>query len=103
MIEINEEDFATLAICAIRYCHGRETYMPDLVRSIVRPHLQDLTERNLSVLVDDCRFQKTMNMYGDESIDKPGWLKWERELQNEMNKRKKGNLKRINNVYLYQG
>lgn len=36
MITISEDDFGILAICAIRYCHGRETYVPELVRSVAR-------------------------------------------------------------------
>ncbi len=28
MSKLLNDDFGTLAICAIRYCHGRQTYMP---------------------------------------------------------------------------
>ena len=42
MIALTPEDFATLAICAIRYCHGRQTYMPGLVQRIIRPHLAEI-------------------------------------------------------------
>ena len=79
-IEISQEDFGTLCICAIRYCHGRQTYMPSLVRSIVRPHLSEFSDKDLAVMIDDCGFQGRMNLYGDERIDKPGWLKWYEEL-----------------------
>lgn len=89
MIELNADDFGTLAICAIRYCHGRQTYMPDLVRVIIRPHLRELSDKDLNVLIDDCDFQESMQMYGDEKIDKPGWLKWRNELTAEMERRKK--------------
>lgn len=89
MIKLNEEDFGTLAICAIRYCQGRQTYMPDLVRGIVRPHLKEVTDKDLNVMVDDCGYQRRMNLFGDERIDKPGWLKWERELSAEQNRREK--------------
>ena len=86
-MKISQEDFATLAICAIRYCHGRQTYMPKLVRSIVRPHLQELSDKDLAVLIDDCDFQERMHLYGDERIDKPGWLKWKEELRAEKERR----------------
>ena len=43
-ISLSPTDFATLAICAIRYCHGRQTYMPSLVQGIVRKHLQELPD-----------------------------------------------------------
>lgn len=85
---ISPENFGTLCICAIRYCQGRETYMPDLVRSIVRPYLSELSDKDLSIMIDDCRFQKEMYLYGDERIDKPGWLSWEKELRAEMERRK---------------
>ena len=88
MINLSNEDFATLAICAIRYCHGRQTYMPGLVRGIIRPHLKELEDRDLAVMLDDCEFQATMKLYGDERIDKPGWLKWREELEEEICRRK---------------
>ena len=86
---ITQEDFGTLAICAIRYCQGRQTYMPDLVRGIVAPHLHDLSDKDLCVLIDDCDFQATMNLYGDERIDKPGWIRW-KELLNAEKRRREG-------------
>lgn len=87
---LNDEDFGTLAICAIRYCHGRETYMPDLVRGIIKPHLSALSDKDIGVLIDDCRFQKKMELWGDERIDKPGWVKWAEELKKEKERRAKG-------------
>ena len=86
-MKLSEEEFGTLAICAIRYCHGRQTYMPDLVRDIVRPHLTELSGRDLNVMLEDCDFQERMHMYGDERIDKPGWLKWKEELTAEKERR----------------
>lgn len=90
MIKIDKELFGTLAICAIRYCQGRMTYIPDLVRRIVRPHLREISDKDLSVMINDCDFQRKTNSYGDETIDKPGWLKWEEELKAERKRRKNG-------------
>lgn len=87
MITLNEGDFGTLAICAIRYCHGRQTYMPDMVRGIIRGYLAEVEDRDLAVMIDDCEFQKRANLYGDEKIDKPGWLKWREELLAEKERR----------------
>lgn len=47
MIKINEDNFGVLAICAIRYCHGRQTYMPTLIQGIVGQHLEELSDRDL--------------------------------------------------------
>lgn len=80
MITISENNFGILAICAIRYCQGRETYMPDLVRSVVKNHLDEVDDNDLAVMIADCEFQEWANLYGDEKIDKPGWLKWRETL-----------------------
>jgi hypothetical protein len=84
---ITQEDFGTLAICAIRYCQGRQTYMPELVREIVAPHLPDLSDKDLAVMINDCDYQKRFNLYGDERIDKPGWLRWKGLLLAEKQRR----------------
>ena len=85
-ITLNPEEFATLAICAIRYCHGRQTYMPSLVQGIIRPHLPELEDRDLYVLLKDCEDMSDFD-YGDPVIDKPGWLQWRKELEDERNRR----------------
>lgn len=90
-IDISQKAFGTLAICAIRYCHGRQTYMPDLVRNIITPRLKKLSDKDLTVMIDDCDFQARMHLYGDERIDKPGWLKWEADLIAERERRKEKN------------
>ena len=81
-ITMNEEDFAALSICAIRYCHGRQTYMPGLVQGIVREHLQELEDRDLHVMLEDCNRMSEFD-YGSPTIDKPGWLKLKEDLENE--------------------
>ncbi len=87
MSKLEKDDFGTLAICAIRYCHGRQTYMPDLVRGIIRSHLRELDDKDLAVMIKDCDFQEQMHLYGDERIDKPGWLKWKEDLIAERKRR----------------
>ena len=84
---ITQDDFGTLAICAIRYCQGRQTYMPDLVRRIVAPHLPDISNKDLSVLIEDCEYQERMQLYGDKNIDKPGWIRWHEILTAERKRR----------------
>lgn len=87
-INISQTDFGTLCICALRYCQGRQTYMPSLVQEIVGAHLDELSDRDITVMVNDCDFQESMNLYGDERIDKPGWLKWRDKVREEDMKRK---------------
>ena len=87
MIEINDEPFGVLAVCELRYCQGRQSYMPDLGRKAIRPHLQELTDKDISVMIHDCEYQRICDLYGDKRIDKPGWLEWEQELIAERERR----------------
>ena len=87
-ITLSQSDFGALAICAIRYCHGRQTYMLGMVRGIIRPNLYKISDKDLSVMIEDCKHQANFEMYGDEKIDKPGWIEWENELKAERERRK---------------
>lgn len=86
-IDIDQKDFGTLCLCAIRYCQGRETYMPGLVRKICEKYFDKISDKDLKVMIEDCGFQRRMNLYGDEMIDKPSWLAWETKLHDEARKR----------------
>jgi hypothetical protein len=61
--------------------------MPGIVRSIVKPRLKELSDKDLGVMLEDCDYQERMNLYGDERIDKPGWLKWKEALLAEKRRR----------------
>ena len=87
-INISQESFGLLCVCAIRYCQGRQTYMPSLVQRIVKGHLKELSDNDLAVMLDDCEFQERMRLYGDERIDKPDWLRWKEALEAERDRRK---------------
>ena len=86
-IEIDTEDLGTLCIAALRYSMGRQTYMPSLVRGIVVQVLPKLSDRDIRVMHEDCAFQASTNQWGDEKIDKPGWVNWEKVLREEMERR----------------
>ncbi len=89
-INISQKDLGTLCICAIRYCQDRETYISSLVQGICKAHLKEISDNDLAIMIDDCRFQRNMNLYGDEHIDKPDWLKWEVTLLDEEGRRGNG-------------
>lgn len=89
-MKITDDDFGALAVCAIRYCQGRKTYMPELVRGIVRGHISEVTDKDLQVMINDCESQATMQLWGDERIDKQGWIEWKEFLINEQKRRKGG-------------
>ena len=85
--KVEQEDFGTLCICAVRYAMGRETYMPGLVREIITPHLQELSNKTIGVMVEDCARQRRYDNYGHREIDMPGWLEWEQRLLAEKKRR----------------
>lgn len=87
-VSFEQDALGTLCICAIRYCMGRQTYMPDLVREIVRPLLPSLTDKDISIMLDDCDYQARYDLFGDEQIDKPGWIRWKDELLDEIRNRR---------------
>lgn len=83
-IDIDQDDFGILCICAVRYCMGRQTYMPDLVRGIVKQHISELSNRDVRVMLED---SKSQWCFGDERIDKPGWIEWRKLLEEEVSRR----------------
>lgn len=76
-IDPSDEDFGTICICAIRYALGRRTYMPGLVQGYIRPMLPLFSNKTLAVMERDIAdAEKLFGGYGDETIDKPGWLQF---------------------------
>lgn len=88
--EYNFEDdfFGAVINCAIRYACGRQSYMPSLVISVVKPMLPFLNDKTIGCMERDIReAEKYSGGYGDEKIDKPMWLKFLAELQKVMEER----------------
>lgn len=88
-IKLDLEYFETIVICALRYCQGRQTYMPSLVQGIVKGKFGSLSDRALHIMLEDLNFMRECNLYGNETIDKPGWLKFEEEIKAEIERRRR--------------
>lgn len=86
-INIEAQNLGLLCICAIRYCHGRQTYMPSKIQGIVGGLLRYLSDKDIGVMLDDCYSQERNDLYGDEMIDKPGWIEWRERLKAEKERR----------------
>lgn len=82
---LSSNDFGTVFICAIRYCIGRQTYMPSLIQRQIRPLLPQLDGGTLIVMRNDIR---TAGDWGDERIDKPGWMRFLADIEAELESRK---------------
>lgn len=88
-IDISQNDFGILCVCALRYCQGRQSYMPRLVQGIVMTHFKDLSDCDLRIIANDERFQSDMNLWGND-CDKDDWQwfykalrEWQAERNNE--------------------
>ena len=79
-ISISQQDFGTLCICALRYCHGRKTYMPSLVQDIVRAHFEDLSDKDLGVIANDEEYQQRFDLFGME-CDERDWKRFYGDLK----------------------
>jgi len=97
-----DDKFETILICAERYACGRESYMPSLVIDYITPLLPHLSDRALSVLNDDMRLTDEMDsrcesvevvpgvrhgIWGNDRIDKPGWMRFWQAVKAEMERR----------------
>ena len=82
---LDNEDFGILAVCAIRYCRGRQTYMPSLVRRIVKGHISELSDKELQVLINDCEY----TLKWEDEIEPKEWAEWKDMLIAEQERRKK--------------
>ena len=65
--------------------------MPSLVQEIVGEHLEEFSDNTIKVMIDDCQFQRNMNLYGDD-CDKIDWLKWEQKVKDDQTRRTIGNV-----------
>lgn len=79
------DDFGTIFICAIRYCIGRQTYMPRMIQRQIRELLPQLDGGTLIVMRNDI---KTAGYWGDERIDKPGWMQFLADIEAELESRR---------------
>ena len=91
---IYDDDLGTIAICAVRYALGRESYMPGLVQAFVRRHPEIVTDNVRTVMLRDIEEHDYIREYtmdsgkkmtvdglGSTTIDRPGWLKFKAWLE----------------------
>ena len=91
---VYDEDLGAIAICAVRYALGRETYMPGLVQDFVKRHPEIVDENVRNVMIRDINEEDKIHEYtlpngevlkvdglGSTTIDRPGWLDFRAWLQ----------------------
>ena len=84
-IVLDSSDFGTLAICAVRYCLGRETYMPHMVMRLLTPLIPLVSDHDLMILQRDIAEAPG---YGSPTIDMPAWKSFLEEINAELDVRR---------------
>lgn len=82
-IDVSDDDFGTVLNCAVRYACGRYTYMPGIVIGVIKPLLNELSEKTLRCMERDIR---KADRYGYNG-NKQEWMELLREIQDVMEKR----------------
>ena len=86
-INLQNDDFGAILNCAVRYCLGRQTYMPGLVVSYITPLLPYLSDKALWCFDKDITDAKFYGGYGDHVIDEPVWMEFHQRVREERTKR----------------
>lgn len=86
-IDASNDTFGAVLNCAVRYCLGRETYMPRLVVDFIIPLLPYVTDRTLDAFLRDVSEAEKYGGYGDGKIDEPCWMDFLRMVSEEKARR----------------
>lgn len=84
-MKISLMDIGTLAAYAIHDSMGRESFVPDKIRSIVRPILPELPDKTIRMMREHCLWQKRSESWGGQ---KGEWIKWAKAVEEECKRRK---------------
>lgn len=94
VVDAMDDNFGAVLNCEVRYAIGRQSYMPRLVQDFIRPLLPELSNKTLSVMQRDIETANGLSHmpeckpWGDEQIDKPGWMKFLADIEAELERRK---------------
>ena len=88
MVDPTNDDFGTVCNCAVRYCLGRQSYMPSLVCGYIAPLLPKLTDRTLDCFERDIAERKRTRLYFGDSFGYNTWDAFYKAVCNEIERRK---------------
>lgn len=85
-VNMTRDALGIMAICSLRYCFGRKTYMPTTIIDACRKMLGEFSKKDLTVMINDCEYRRRNYTYEDE-FDEEAWRKWEDDLIAERDRR----------------
>ena len=77
---MHKHDLGTLAICALRYCHHRRSYMPSVVQDIVEKSWDHFDVVDQQLMMKDVEDELKMGQMGSK-YDNQGWISFLGRLQ----------------------
>lgn len=88
MVDPKSDDFGAVCNCAVRYCLGRQSYMPSLVCGYITPLLPELTDKTLGCFERDIAERKRAGFYFIDSFDYETWDSFYNAVCKEIKRRK---------------
>lgn len=85
IIDADDDFFGAVLNCALRYCIGRQSYMPGLVIDKITQWLPLLSDKTLWCFERDIQSADSL---GDPDVDAPRWRKFQSDVQKEIERRK---------------
>lgn len=85
IIEADDDFFGAVLNCAVRYCIGRQSYMPGLVVDKITPWLPMLSNKTLWCFERDIQGAYSL---GDPDVDVPRWRAFLSDVRKEIERRK---------------
>ena len=89
-----DKDLGTIAICAVRYALGRQSYMSGIVQDFVMRYPEIVDARVKNAMLNDIMTadrivkyglsdgsEMTVDGLGDSRIDRPGWIRFKEWLE----------------------
>ena len=87
VIDPKDDNLGAVLNCAVRYCIGRQSYMPALVINYITPLLPYLSGKTLWCFDRDIAEARYEGGYGDPDIDGPVWMAFHAKVREERSKR----------------
>lgn len=78
-----DDDFGSVAVCALRYAIDRHTYMPDVVANFIRKYIGAFDSKTLIVMIRDIEKELEYHNVDDVSM----WRNLVKELKDRLEQR----------------
>lgn len=88
VVDPASDDFGLVCNCAVRYCFGRQSYMPSIICRYIIPLLPKLTDKTLDCFECDIAERKRTSFDFDDPCDYETWDAFYKEFCREIEGRK---------------